>query len=111
MMGLVQMRIIWVGALTLAVVASAAAEAREPAAERGHTFVAANCGKCHAVEQLGESPLSIAPPFRALHLKYPIDDLGEALAEGITTGHPTMPEFRLDPAQINDVLSYLKTLR
>jgi cytochrome c len=32
------------------------------------------------------------------------------LAEGITTGHPTMPEFRLDPDQIHDLLSYLKTL-
>jgi len=26
------------------------------------------------------------------------------------TGHPTMPEFRLEPDQINDVISYLKTL-
>lgn len=105
------MRVIWVGALALAVVASPAAKALEPRAERGLTFVRANCAKCHAVGQLGESPLPIAPPFRGLHLKYPIDDLGEALAEGITTGHPTMPEFQLDPAQIIDVLSYLKTLR
>jgi hypothetical protein len=26
------------------------------------------------------------------------------------TGHPAMPEFRLDPAQIGDVLAYLKSL-
>jgi len=26
------------------------------------------------------------------------------------TGHPTMPEFRLDPGQVNDVISYLKSL-
>jgi mono/diheme cytochrome c family protein len=26
------------------------------------------------------------------------------------TGHPSMPEFRLDAAQINDVIAYLKTL-
>ena len=25
-------------------------------------------------------------------------------------GHPTMPEFRLDPGQIGDVIAYLKTL-
>jgi hypothetical protein len=36
--------------------------------------------------------------------------LEEALAEGITTGHPTMPEFRLDRAQINDLIAYLKML-
>jgi cytochrome c len=104
------MRSLWIAALALGVVASPAG-ALEPPAERGHTFVRANCAKCHAVEQFGESPLPIAPPFRSLHLKYPIDDLGEALAEGITTGHPTMPEFQLDPGQISDVLSYLKTLR
>ncbi len=34
----------------------------------------------------------------------------EALAEGIVTGHPTMPEFRLEPDQIHDLLSFLKTL-
>ena len=51
-----------------------------------------------------------APPFRSLHLRYPVETLAEAFAEGITTGHPSMPEFRLDPGQINDVISYLKTL-
>jgi cytochrome c len=34
----------------------------------------------------------------------------EALAEGIETGHPTMPAFQLDPDQIHDLLSYLKSL-
>jgi len=56
------------------------------------------------------SPLAIAAPFRTLHLKYPAEDLQESLAEGTMTGHPTMPEFRLEPDQINDVISYLKTL-
>ncbi len=56
------------------------------------------------------SPLKIAPPFRTLHLRYPIETLEELLAEGIVTGHPTMPQFRLEPDQINDVISYLKTL-
>jgi mono/diheme cytochrome c family protein len=26
------------------------------------------------------------------------------------TGHPSMPVFRLDPDQVEDVLAYLKTL-
>jgi mono/diheme cytochrome c family protein len=39
-----------------------------------------------------------------------VETLGEALAEGIQTGHPTMPEFQLDPDQIHDLLSYMKTL-
>jgi len=45
-----------------------------------------------------------------LHLRYPIETLGEALAEGIVTGHPAMPQFELAPSQINDLLSYLKSL-
>ena len=32
------------------------------------------------------------------------------LAEGIMAGHPTMPQFRLEPDQVRDVIAYLKTL-
>lgn len=93
---------------TLAV--SNAALAITPAEQRGKNFVVTNCSRCHSVDKVSQSPLKIAPPFRTLHLKYPIETLQEALAEGISTGHPTMPMFRLEPDQINDVLSYLKSL-
>lgn len=86
------------------------AAATEGQVQRGKTFVGANCATCHAVGRIGTSPLSEAPAFRDLHTKYPVEDLGEALAEGITTGHPTMPEFQLEPDQITDVLAYLKSL-
>jgi cytochrome c len=81
-----------------------------PAEQRGKTFALTNCARCHSVDRASQSPLKIAPPFRTLHLRYPVETLGEALAEGIVTGHPTMPEFRLDPDQIHDLLSYMKTL-
>jgi cytochrome c len=84
--------------------------AASPAEQRGRTFALNNCARCHSIDRVTESPLRIAPPFRTLHLRYPVETLGEALAEGIVTGHPTMPEFRLDPDQIHDLLSYLKTL-
>ena len=84
--------------------------AMSPAEQRGKTFALANCARCHSVDRASQSPLKIAPPFRTLHLRYPVATLGEALAEGIVTGHPTMPEFQLDPDQIHDLLSYLKTL-
>ena len=85
-------------------------QAQSPAAQRGFQFLRANCAQCHAIDKVGESPLRIAPPFRTLHRKYPIESLQEALAEGIVTGHPTMPEFRLDPDQIANVMAYLKSL-
>jgi cytochrome c len=86
------------------------AEPLSPSAQRGQTFVQTNCARCHAVMRVGNSPLSIAPPFRTLHTRYPVESLQEALAEGIVTGHPTMPEFRLDPDQVAGVIAYLRTL-
>ena len=87
-----------------------AAAAQSPAAQRGQTFVLANCVRCHAVDKVSASSLKIAPPFRTLHLRYPVESLEEALGEGIVTGHPSMPEFRLDPGQVGDVIAYLKLL-
>jgi mono/diheme cytochrome c family protein len=81
-----------------------------PAEQRGKTFALTNCARCHSIDRVTESPLKIAPPFRTLHLRYPVETLGEALAEGIYTGHPSMPAFELDPDQIHDLLSYLKSL-
>lgn len=89
---------------------SGTASALGPEAQRGYVFVNTNCAGCHAIGHVGDSPLPIAPPFRTLHEKYRVDDLRESLAEGIYTGHPTMPEFELDVGQIDDVISYLKSL-
>ena len=80
------------------------------AEQRGRAFARANCARCHAIDRVSKSPLKIAPPLRALHQRYPIEALEEALAEGISTGHPDMPAFELSPDQIHDLLSYLKTL-
>jgi mono/diheme cytochrome c family protein len=80
------------------------------AVQRGKAFARANCGRCHAIDRSSVSPLKIAPPLRTLHQRYPIETLGEALAEGIYTGHADMPAFELNPDQIHDLLSYLKTL-
>jgi len=62
------------------------------------------------MDNVSPSRLKIAPPFRTLHKRYPIESLAESLAEGISTGHPTMPAFQLDPNRIGDLLAYLKTL-
>ncbi|HMJ42773.1 MAG TPA: cytochrome c [Pseudolabrys sp.] len=84
--------------------------AASPAEQRGKTFALTNCARCHSIDRITQSPLKIAPPFRSLHNRYPVETLAEALAEGINTGHPTMPEFQLEPDQIHDLLSYMKSL-
>jgi len=80
------------------------------AEQRGRAFARANCARCHAIDRVSESRLRNAPPFRTLHQRYPIETLGEALAEGIYTGHADMPAFELNPDEIRDFLAYLKTL-
>jgi cytochrome c len=96
--------------LALTLITLTPAVAASPQEQRGKTFALNNCAKCHSIDKVTASPLKIAPPFRTLHNRYPIETLSEALAEGISTGHPTMPAFQLDPDQIGDLLAYLKTL-
>jgi mono/diheme cytochrome c family protein len=103
----------WKGAicqLLMMIVMVSSAMAASPSELRGRTFAATNCARCHSIDRVGPSPLAVAPPFRELHRRYPIETLSEAFAEGIYTGHPTMPAFQLDPDQINDLLSFLKSL-
>ncbi|MBM1171017.1 c-type cytochrome [Microvirga arabica] len=90
---------------------SSAVLAQSGRVQRGFTFAQTNCSQCHAIGRFGDSPIPEAPPFRTLHTLYPIEDLAEAFAEGITTGHPSMPQFELDPAQINDLLAYLNSIQ
>ena len=84
--------------------------AQEARAQRGFLFVQTNCATCHAIRRTDNSPLTVAPPLRDLHKRYPVADLAESFSEGIVTGHPTMPQFQLDAAQIGDMIAYLQTL-
>ena len=101
-----------VGALAVAnLIFGASAYAQmDPKQQRGLAFARANCARCYSIDKVTESPLKLAPPFRELHQRYPVETLEEALAEGIVTGHPNMPEFRLEPDQVGDLISYLKSL-
>jgi mono/diheme cytochrome c family protein len=79
--------------------------------ERGRAILDANCSRCHAISAEGESPLPAAPPFRTLGKRYPVGDLEEALAEGIMTGHPEMPQLSFQPEEIAAVIAYMKSLQ
>ena len=41
----------------------------------------------------------------------PIEQLAEALAEGLVTGHPAMPEFTFEPDDIDALLTYMASLK
>src|ERR1700745_3033223 len=78
--------------------------------QQGKRLALTYCARCHAIDKVSPSPLKIAPPFRTLHERYPAEMLQEALAEGIVTGHPTMPQFSFDADQVGDFIAFLKTL-
>jgi cytochrome c len=78
-----------------------------PAARRGLRFVQLHCAQCHAIDRHSQSPVPTAPPFRSMHIRYPVADLQQPLAAGV---FPSMPIFRLEPGQVADIMDYLRTL-
>jgi len=89
---------------------AAAASDQATDERKGRTIVQMNCATCHAIGRQGDSPMAKAPPFRDLHKRYPVENLQEALGEGIATGHSKMPEFKFEPKQVDEIIYYLKTL-
>jgi cytochrome c len=80
--------------------------------QKGQALAQKNCAACHAIGTQGLSPNKAAPPFRTLAKRYPLDNLQEALAEGIAVGHKgqNMPEFEFDPEAIDQLIKYLKSI-
>jgi len=78
--------------------------------QRGKAFARANCARCHSIDRSSRSPHRNAPAFRTLHTRYPVETLEDALAEGLSTGHPRMPEFQLEPGEVGDFIEFLKSL-
>ncbi|HXQ15359.1 MAG TPA: cytochrome c [Caulobacteraceae bacterium] len=98
-------------AVCLLFATSAVAQTGGGSVERGHALVLRNCAMCHATENTGDSPNPLSPRFRDLDKRYPIEDLAEALAEGIMVGHPQMPQFRFAPNEVDDIIAYLKSIQ
>jgi mono/diheme cytochrome c family protein len=78
---------------------------------RGEALIEANCARCHAVGKTDKSSHPDAPAFRILSQRYPLTDLEEAFAEGISTGHPDMPEWVASPDQIAAIIAYIESLQ
>jgi mono/diheme cytochrome c family protein len=92
------------------VLATSLATAADAPERRGRAIAQAKCARCHAIGVDGDSPLALAPPFRVLPQRYPVENLAEALAEGIYVGHPMMPEFKFDPPEIDALLAFMDGL-
>jgi mono/diheme cytochrome c family protein len=79
--------------------------------DHGKVLVEFNCARCHAIGTTDKSSHPDAPPFRTLSKRYPLTDLEEALAEGISTGHPDMPEWVANPDQIDAIIAYIASVQ
>lgn len=93
---------------------SAAKAPTEPQGQliaRGKQLAEMMCASCHAIGASGDSPAAEAPPFRTLSQLYPIEQLEEAMAEGILTGHPMMPNFQFTEGQIDALTAYLRSIQ
>jgi cytochrome c2 len=69
------------------------------------------CERCHAIGKTGSSKHAEAPVFRDVVSRYPPASLAEALAEGISTGHPDMPEFVFSPDDISNLIAFLESIQ
>jgi cytochrome c len=98
-------------ALATAMLTTGAAAGNVELLAEGRALLEANCSRCHAIDRSDESQHPDAPPFRTLSRQYPVSSLQEALAEGIVTGHPDMPEFAAEPAQITAIIAYLESIQ
>jgi mono/diheme cytochrome c family protein len=107
------MRLLVAAAALAALAACATSEERDARAaeERGKNIVVTHCGSCHATGASGDSPAPEAPPFRTLSRNYRVDTLEEALAEGISVGHPAMPQFQFAPDDVEALVAYLQSIQ
>jgi cytochrome c len=97
---------------TLIVAAAAQSSPQLTAQERrGEALLQRLCASCHAIGPTGTSLHAEAPPFRTLGRRYKIEALEEALAEGLISGHPDMPEYQFEPHQVGEVIAYLNAIQ
>ncbi len=91
-------------------VAPAFATGPAVAAERGFSLARQKCGGCHALGLSDESRQPMAPPFRAMGLRY--NDIGfeRRMTELDRRGHGEMPPVRLTTSEARDLAAYIRSL-
>ena len=88
-----------------------AAQAQGRSLVDGQAVARRDCAMCHAIGPQGDSPHAGAPPFRDLHKRFAVDEMEAGMLADLLTGHPAMPAMRLSPAEVHDLLDYLKSLQ
>lgn len=107
------MKIIITALTPLLLLSSLAADAFAASAQeqRGRVLAVGMCGGCHAVGATGKSPHLAAPPFRVLGRSLDLAKFSQRLREGILTGHPDMPMFRISGDDAAAFTAYLRSIQ
>ena len=79
-------------------------------AARGKAILQEKCGRCHAIEAVGDSPLKIAPPMRDVYTRYAPRELQAELLEGKVSRHKEMPQIEFSEEDVDAILAYLYAL-
>jgi len=77
---------------------------------RGKAILQENCGRCHAIEATGESPLKQAPPMRDIYARFAPRELQAELREGMVSRHRAMPQIDFSDEDVDAILAYLYAL-
>lgn len=102
-------RILFVGFLLCLSAASEAADS-DQLGKRGKAILQQNCGRCHAIEAAGESPLKQAPPMRDIYARFAPRELQAELKEGMVSKHRAMPQIDFSDEDVDAILAYLYAL-
>jgi mono/diheme cytochrome c family protein len=79
-------------------------------ATRGEAILQEKCGRCHAVEAVGDSPLKIAPPMRDIYTKFAPQELRAEIMHGMVSKHKEMPQIDFSEEDTAAILAYLYAL-
>jgi mono/diheme cytochrome c family protein len=77
---------------------------------RGKVILQQNCGRCHAIEAVGDSPLKQAPPMRDIYARFAPRELQAELREGMVSKHRAMPQIDFSDEDVDAILAYLYAL-
>jgi mono/diheme cytochrome c family protein len=87
------------------------AENLNPLAMRGKAILQEKCGRCHAIEATGDSPLAQAPPMRTIYRRFNPKELQAELIEGKASRHKEMPQISFSDEDVYAIMTYLYVIR
>ncbi|MFM1817076.1 MAG: cystathionine beta-lyase [Pseudomonadota bacterium] len=76
----------------------------------GRKLLVDNCGRCHAVEAEGASPMRNAPPFRDIYAGRATRELAAVILQGAVSHEPTMPQIEFSLVEVDAIIAYLQSI-